>query len=297
MSGAVEVTADLLRGWRPPAIADDSDKDGRGRVMVVGGGAQVAGAVLLTATAALRAGAGKLQIGAPRGLATALALAMPEARVVPLAETPEGDLAPEAADALSPLVDRCEAMVIGPGMLDGDAAGELVRRLLVGAGPAMVVDAAAMKGLAERPDAAHVRAGRLVLTPHAGEMAGLAGLQKAAVLADPLGVARAAAAKLQSVIALKGAETVVVSPDGKAWRHAGGAVGLATSGSGDVLAGIVAGLIARGASPAQAAVWGVFVHAEAGRRLSRKIGRIGFLARELLDEIAPVIEGLEQQAG
>jgi NAD(P)H-hydrate repair Nnr-like enzyme with NAD(P)H-hydrate dehydratase domain len=95
------------------------------------------------------------------------------------------------------------------------------------------------------------------------------------------------------VVALKGADTVVVTPEGSAWRHRGEAVGLATSGSGDVLAGVIAGLLARGAAPAQAAVWGVHVHGQAGVRLSRRIGRLGFLARELLDEIAPVLAELE----
>jgi hydroxyethylthiazole kinase-like uncharacterized protein yjeF len=293
MSGAVEVTPELLRAWRPPALSDQADKEARGRVLVLAAGAQVAGATLLTALGALRAGAGKLQIGAPRSLALPLALALPEARVIPAAETDGGELAPEAAADLAQACARCEVAVIGPGMLDASAAGELTFRLLETEGPTLVVDAAAMRGLAADPPRARPRAGEMVLTPHAGEMAALAGVEKAEVVADPLGVARRTAARLQAVVALKGAETLVVSPDGKAWRHAGGEVGLATSGSGDVLAGVVAGLIARGASPAQAAVWGVFVHARAGARLARRLGRVGFLARELLDEVAPVLDALE----
>jgi ADP-dependent NAD(P)H-hydrate dehydratase len=294
LSAVVEITAEALRGWRPPWPAADGDKDARGRVLVLAAGPQVAGATLLAALAALRAGAGKLQIGAPRSLAQALALAVPEARVIPAAETSAGELAPAAADDLAGAFTRSNAAVIGPGMLDPEAAGELALRLLRTGGPSVVVDAAAMQRLAEDPGGARRRAGQLVLTPHAGEMAALAGVEKSAVLADPLGVARRIAADLQGVVALKGAETLIVSPDGKAWRHASGAIGLATSGSGDVLAGIIAGLIARGASPVQAAAWGVFVHAQAGARLARRIGRIGFLARELLDEIAPALDALER---
>jgi hydroxyethylthiazole kinase-like uncharacterized protein yjeF len=292
MSGAVEVTAELLRGWPLPSPARHGDKDARGRVLVLAAGAQVAGATLLTAVAALRAGAGKLQIGAPRSLGLALALATPEARVIPAAETAGGELAPEAAEELAKAFARCEAAVIGPGMLDQDAAGELALRLLQVEGPALVVDAAAMRGLFADPARARRRGGQMVLTPHAGEMAALAGVDKVEVVADPLAVARRTAAQLQAVVALKGAVTLIVSPDGKAWRHSGGDVGLATSGSGDVLAGVIAGLIARGASPAQAAVWGVYVHAQAGERLRRRIGRIGYLARELLDEVAPALEAL-----
>lgn len=246
MSGPVPVTDALLAGWRPPALSDTLDKDGRGRVMVLASGAQVAGATLLTATAALRAGAGKLRIAAPRSLAVGLALAIPEARVFPCPETGEGELAPEAAEHLAGVFAGSDAVVVGPGMLDEGAAGELALRIIEGEGPAMVVDAAAMLGLAEDPGRARRLRGRMVLTPHAGEMAGIAGCSRADVERDPLTVARAVAAALKAVIVLKGPTTFVVSPDGAAWRHEGGLAGLATSGSGDVLAGVVAGLLARG---------------------------------------------------
>jgi hydroxyethylthiazole kinase-like uncharacterized protein yjeF len=274
-------------------VGEATDKEARGRVLVIGGSAQVAGAVVLAGIAALRVGAGKLQIGAPESVATALSVAIPEARVVPLAQTSDGELGPQAADAIGDLVTKCDAVVVGPGMLDDASAGALVLKLLEQQGPAMVVDAAAMSVLAKRADAARGHAGRLVLTPHAGEMAGLTDSAKADVEADPVGVARRLAASLQAVVALKGAETFIVSPDGQAWRHSGGSKGLATSGSGDVLAGVIAGLLARGAAPLQAAVWGVCVHGAAGRALAERIAPVGFLARELLDEIAPVMAGLE----
>jgi len=293
MSGAAEVTPELLRAWPLPAVAEQSDKEMRGRVLVLAAGAEVAGATLLTAMAALRAGAGKLQICAPRSFALPLALAIPEARVVPAAETQRGELAACAAETVEALMDHCDAAVIGPGMLDEDSAGELVRRLLGVAGPALVVDAAAMPALAADPEVARRRAGRLVLTPHAGEMARLAGINVDELSADPIGRSREVAARLQAVVALKGGSTLVVSPDGKAWRYAGGVPGLATSGSGDVLAGVIAGLLARGGAPVQAAAWGVFLHGEAGRRLARRLGRLGFLARELLDEIPGVMAELE----
>jgi ADP-dependent NAD(P)H-hydrate dehydratase len=297
MTQAAEITARALRAWPLPPLSDDSDKDSRGRVFVAAAGAEVAGATLLTAVAALRAGAGKLQIGAPRSIATALALAVPEARVIPGAETPDGELSPEAAESFARSLARSDAAVIGPGMLDEAAAGELTLRLLHTDGPALVVDAAAMLGLAHDPKGARRRAGEMVLTPHAGEMASLTGCSKAEVAADPSAAARAAAARFKAVVVMKGSTTLVVSPDGKAWRHVGGQAGLATSGSGDVLAGVIAGLLARGAAPAQAAVWAVFLHAEAGARLRRRLGRVGFLARELLDELAPALDELDRPEG
>ena len=293
MSAPTEITGELLAGWRPPRIDGDSDKEARGRVLVLAAGAQVAGATLLTAVAALRAGAGKLQVCAPASLATALALALPEARVMPAPETVTGELAPQASQAIGEALGRCDAAVIGPGMLDEGLAGELALRLAAAEGPVLVVDAAAVVGLARDPGRAATHGGRLVLTPHLGEMAALSGCAKGEVEADPLAAARTAAARFQAVVALKGADTLIVTPQGQAWRHRGGAVGLATSGSGDVLAGAIAGLAARGASPAQAAAWGVFAHGQAGVRLAARVGRLGFLARELLDEIAPVLNDLE----
>jgi hydroxyethylthiazole kinase-like uncharacterized protein yjeF len=278
----------LLREWRLPEVGEASDKEARGRVMVIGGGVEVGGATLLAGVAALRAGAGKLRLSAPEALAAGLALAVPEARVFPTSTS-----AAEAAKALAHAVRGCDAVVIGPGMLDEAAGGELALQLATADGPAMIADAAAMVGLARAPDRAREIGGRLVLTPHAGEMAAMLGCEKAAVAADPVGAARRLAADLQAVVALKGAVTFVVSPDGRAWRHDGGSPGLATSGSGDVLAGVIGGLLARGAAPAQAACWGVFVHGSCGRRLAARIAPLGFLARELLDEIAPTLAELE----
>ena len=124
-----------------------------------------------------------------------------------------------------------------------------------------------------------------MLTPHAGEMAALLSIPKEEVVADPVLAARQAAAKFQAVVALKGATTWIVSPSGEAWKHDDGVIGLGTSGSGDVLAGVIGGLLARGAPPLVAALWGVRLHARAGHRLTASIGPLGFLAREIAHAI------------
>jgi hydroxyethylthiazole kinase-like uncharacterized protein yjeF len=282
------LTPELLLGYPLPRLAVDSDKDHRGRIMVVGGGAEVPGAVLLAGVAALRTGAGKLQLAAGAAWARALALAAPEARVVTVPSTQAGDLKPEAATVLVELIGRCDAVVVGPGMLDENTATELTARLLREAGEAgFVLDAAAMTAL--RPAIARRAGGRLVLTPHAGEMAALSGRSREEVLADPLEVAREMAASLQAVIVMKGSDTRIVTPSGRAWIHRHGVVGLATGGSGDVLAGVIGGLMARGLAPAAAALWGVFLHGQAGARLSREVGPLGFLARELPAQVPRVL--------
>jgi NAD(P)H-hydrate repair Nnr-like enzyme with NAD(P)H-hydrate dehydratase domain len=130
--------------------------------------------------------------------------------------------------------------------------------------------------------------------PHAGEMARLLECEAMRSSADPLGAARRAAETFGVVAVIKGQFSHIVSPDGRAFRFEGGGVGLATSGSGDTLAGIVGGLCARGADPLTAALWGVSLHGEAGRRLSRDVGRVGFLARELLDLVPPLMDELSR---
>ncbi len=149
--------------------------------------------------------------------------------------------------------------------------------------------AAALAALAADRELLHALRGRAVITPHAGEMASIKGLSKEAVGRDPLATARRAAKHLRAVVVLKGRETHIAAPDGEAFRNRAGNVGLATSGSGDTLAGVIAGLIARGADPVRATLWGVFLHGEAGARLARSRGPLGFMARELPGEVPRIM--------
>jgi ADP-dependent NAD(P)H-hydrate dehydratase len=296
MSRPAEVTPALLRTMPLPRHGDGEDKDARGRVLVIAGSTEVPGGALLAGIAALRAGAGKLQLAVPGSVAPGLALALPEARVTGTAETPAGEIAAAEADRLATRAGGCDAVLLGPGMMDGENAGALATGLLARcaeSGVPFVLDAAAMHRLRDcRGVLRGGLAGRVIVTPHAGEMATLLGVPRDAVLADRLGAAREAASTLGVVAVMKGSGTFVVSPDGLAWCLPAGNVGLATSGSGDTLAGIVAGLLARGATPVEAAVWGVFLHAEAGARLAQSLGPIGFLARELLAEIPRIMAGM-----
>ncbi|GAA5785900.1 NAD(P)H-hydrate dehydratase [Chitiniphilus shinanonensis] len=272
--------AALLR-WPLPMPEPDGDKESRGHVLVVGGSPEMPGAVLLAATAALRAGAGKLSVATGRSVAPLVAATLPESRVLALPETTAGGLALEGAALLAPLAPKLDAILIGPGMQDEAAAAAFVRAALPGLpGLPLVLDACAMAAVrGEMPPCP------VLLTPHAGEMAHLTGVAKPTLLADPLSAARVAAACWQAVVALKGAVTHIACPDGTAWRHEGGNVGLGVSGSGDVLAGVIAGLLARGAALEQAAAWGVALHARAGEALAARLGPLGYLAREIADEI------------
>jgi hydroxyethylthiazole kinase-like uncharacterized protein yjeF len=290
----VVITARRLRRWPLPQPSEGDDKEDRGRVLVIGGAPQMPGAVILAATAALRAGAGKLRIATPRSIAPLVAAAVPESLVQALPETPSGAIDPAAAEELASAIESSGTAVIGPGLVDEETTGRLMLDLVPRLERAtLVVDAAAFAPLADAPGLLGPLAGRAVLTPHAGEAASMLKGEKEAIERDPLATARRAAAEFGAVVALKGARTHIAAPDGQVWINTGGTIGLATSGSGDTLAGLIAGLIARGADPARATAWGVFLHASSGNLLARKVGRLGFLARELLDEIPALLHGLE----
>jgi len=291
MNRIEDIRLESLVRFPLPSLADAQDKDGRGAVLVVAGGARVPGAGLLTGEAALRAGAGKLQMAAIRSTAPGLGLSMPEAAVLPVAASPAGEMSATAGRTLAPAAREADAVVVGPGMMDPEGAGKLARALIAAArDAAFVLDAAALTGFELSRTATHALHSRLVVTPHAGEMAKLVDCSKDEVVADPIGAATIASRSLQAVVVMKGAVSFIVEPGGRVWRHSDGVVGLATSGSGDVLAGVIGGLLARGAGPETAALWGVCVHARAGVNLSRQMGPVGFLARELLAEIPRTLE-------
>jgi len=230
---------------------------------------------------------GKLAIASPESAAALVAAAIPEARVIPLQEADDGGVSCDALAKLEPLAQRVDAVLAGPGMSGGETTLRFLHDLMPLFGrPTLILDALAMDsvrrlGRFDRP---------VLMTPHAGEMAHLTGERKEDIRADPLSIAGRYAKAWNAVIALKGVQTCIATPDGRLWHHSGAVPGLAASGSGDVLAGVVAALAARGASLEQAAAWGVTLHARAGRQLERRLGTVGYLARELAAEIPGLLD-------
>jgi hydroxyethylthiazole kinase-like uncharacterized protein yjeF len=280
------VTTQLLRSWAPSEPDDGGDKHDRGTVAVVGGGTSTPGAVLLAGLAALRVGAGRLQVVTVDTTSVAVAVSLPEAMVSGLPADEHGSISPDAADQLVDTLGGAGTVVVGPG-LSGDGVLPLLQRLLprLGDDVTVVLDAVALTALAQAPELLEPLAARTVLTPNSGELAALLDGQQL----DELAACTAVVERYGAVVSGRG---WVVSPDGRSWREEAGGIGLGTSGSGDVLAGLVGGMLARGAEPAQAAVWGQYLHAAAGDRLSAELGRLGFLARELLDEVPRVLTTL-----
>lgn len=285
------VTPHLLRGWPLPPL--QAEKDARGRLLVVGGSRSNPGGVLLAAESAMRVGAGKVRVATVRSTAVHVAVALPEAWVVGLAESEDGQLAPGAAGTVAELAQECDAVLVGPGMGSPEAAGRLASRGLAETGTPAVVDALALAAVTEDHQVLSHLAGRAVLTPNWRELSRTLGWEESKVEDDAREAALRLAARTSCCVQAGGPVTWTADPDGRSWRGAVGGPALGTSGSGDVKAGIVAGLLARGAEPAQAAVWGAHLHGSAGDRLSASLGPTGFLARELAAQVPQVLAELQ----
>jgi ADP-dependent NAD(P)H-hydrate dehydratase len=281
------VTPATLRAW--PLPEPGGGKGSRGRLTVLGGTTTTPGALLLAGEAALRAGAGKLGLATARPVAHAVAVVSPEAMVIGLPTGRDGCIAVGAADEVLAFADGADAVLVGSGFIDTAASVRLLRAVLPRSGGPVVVDALASAYLTEHPDGLHHLEGRVVLNVNPTELSRTARHDEAQVEADPYDAARTVAERSQVVVLCGGREKLVVTPEGDSWLVPGGGPGLGVSGSGDVQAGVVAGLLARGAEPAQAAVWGAHLHARAGERLAASVGTVGYLARELPPEIPPIL--------
>ena len=270
----------------PPVV--DGDKETKGRILIVAGSRQVAGAALLTANAAMRAGAGKLRMATVESVAVATALAMPEAMVVGLSEARDGGFTRRGVLQLREQADSVDVVVAGPGMAEAQTCTALAEYLLESPA-AIVLDAALLHSLAPVDPSRRGSPLPPVLLPHSGELASLLDCDEREIESDPIGCGLRAAERYGAIVLVKGVTSHVVTLDGKAWTYEGGAPGLGVSGSGDTLAGMVGGLLARGADPLTALLWSVLLHGEAGEALARKVGPVGFLAREIPDEIPALL--------
>lgn len=279
MSEAVGVTVDLLRSW--PLPDPGSDKEARGLVVVVGGNRSTPGAVVLSGESALRVGGGKLQVVTAASVAVAVATALPEAGVQGVEETDGGDVDAGSAEDVRSTADGCACVLLGPGLLDPDAASALLAAVVPHLEGPVVIDALGSSYVTHHPDGLHHLEGRSVLTVNPTELARTLGEEEGVVGKDLLAAARRLAERARAVVLCGGPVKAIAAPDGEAWQVTEGGPGLGVAGSGDVQAGYVAGLLARGADPAQAAVWGAYLHAVCGDRLAEKVGPAGFLAREL----------------
>jgi len=213
---------------------------------------------------------------------------MPEAMVSGFATARDGGFSRRAVGSVAEQAAKADAIVAGPG-LTANPATEKLARALCGLGTPLALDAALLHALPEATKESRRARTPPILLPHKGEMASLLGCSPEAVEHDPVGAGRQCAERYDALVLVKGVQSHVVAPDGRAWKYDGGGAGLGVSGSGDVLAGIVGGLLARGAPPLSALLWGVWLHGESGRLLAEKVGPLGFLAREIAAEVPALL--------
>jgi hydroxyethylthiazole kinase-like uncharacterized protein yjeF len=270
----------------------EAHKRSVGVVVVLAGSRRMAGAAVLTALGAYRAGAGLVTLAVPEGILPVVQAGVTEATFLPLAETAEGSAAEEAAPALLERLEEADALAVGPGLSRDPSTQALVRRVVAGSPVPVVLDADGLNAFAGRAPELADRAAEAVLTPHVGEFGRLTGLSSREVMEDRVGHARKAAAELRCTVLLKGPRTLVADPDGTVRVNPTGGPFLASGGTGDVLTGAVAAFLARGLRPADAAVLGAYVHGEAGRMAADELGEQGAIASDVAARLPMVLDGL-----
>lgn len=289
---SVSVSAHLLREWSLPEPG--SDKEGRGVVLVVGGSRSTPGAVILSGEATLRVGSGKLQVATAESVASQVSVALPEALVRGLPEAESGDLGTAACADVVEMTDEDSTVLLGPGLVDPRAASELLAKIVPELTGPVVVDALGTAFVTDHPDGLHHLEGRCVVTLNLKELAKTLGADATDVHRDPVAAATDLARRTRCVVLAGGTSKVVATPAGDTFLVHEGGPGLGVSGSGDVQSGLVAGLLARGAAPDQAAAWGAYLHGRAGDRLAGEVGVVGFLARELPPVVPRLLTELHQ---
>jgi NAD(P)H-hydrate epimerase len=278
-----------------PHRRPDDHKRSSGVVLVVGGSRGMTGAVRLMAGSAYRSGAGLVTAAVPQGILPAVQAGIAEATFVPLPETDQGTVAEAALDALSERLGGFDALAVGPGLTRNPETASFVRSLVRACPVPMVVDADALNAFAGRADELADRQADAVVTPHAGEFARLSGVAAREVGQDRVGHARKLAGETAAVVALKGNPTLVAAPGGQVRVNTTGGPELATAGSGDVLTGMTAAMLARGLDPRDAATAAVYLHGLAGSLAGVELGD-GTMASDVINRIPEAVARVSETA-
>ena len=287
------LTNDWARTVLPERPAD-SHKGTFGRTMIVAGSRDFRGAAYLAAASAARVGAGLVTIAVPSSLIPSIAPSAVEPTFLPLPESSNGVVSADAAALILESLDTYSALLVGCGLGQADQTRSMVERLLLSGAdlPPTIVDADGLNTLARIPDWSDRWPAASILTPHPGEMARLVGGSAIDSNAGRLSLARSAAREWHKTVVLKGAHTVVAHADGSAEVSPFANPGLATAGTGDVLAGAIAGLVSQRLAPETAAPLGVYLHGSAGEKVRLELGHTGMIASDLLPELPRLIRDM-----
>jgi hydroxyethylthiazole kinase-like uncharacterized protein yjeF len=274
----------------------NANKGSFGRVLVAAGSINYIGAAYLACSGAQRVGAGLVTLATAGSLQTVLAAKLTETTYLPLPESKPGVIAAKAADIITSQLTRYDVLLLGCGLGQDPATVDFVSSLVLEKEiPLPVLDADALNILSGIPDWRQRLAGDAILTPHPGEMSRLCGLTINEIQADRPGTARRFAAEWHQTIVLKGAYTVIAAADGRCRVSPFANPGLASAGTGDVLAGAIAGLAAQGLTPFDAASLGVYLHGQAGEVIRERLGDAGMIASDLLPVLPTVIKQLKER--
>ncbi|HZK44403.1 MAG TPA: NAD(P)H-hydrate dehydratase [Syntrophomonadaceae bacterium] len=271
----------------------ESHKGTYGHVLVVGGSIGLTGAVVLSSNAALRVGAGLVTAAVPESLLPIVQTNLVEVMTSPLAETGQATIALEAKPALENLLGTVSVCAVGPGMARYPEALAILDFIIKRAGVPIVIDADGLNAIEQDISILKDRQVPIVLTPHPGEMARLMGKTIPEVQADRLNMALELAQKCGVTVVLKGYNTIIATAKGEAYINLNGNPGMATAGSGDVLTGMIAGLIAQGLKPVEAAVTGVFLHGAVGDKVAEVKGQRGMTSGDIINFMPDILQGFE----
>jgi len=287
------LTREVVSNWLPRRPAN-AFKNRVGQILVLAGSRGYGGAARLAAVSALRAGAGLVMLAAPESLLPQFEAATAEVMKLPLPEE-NGIISAGAMTTLQDRLPWADVMALGPGLGISAGVQSIVKQMLAEFSGTIVLDADALNNLSGQQDAIRRAAGKIILTPHPGELARLTGANKLAIANNPVAIARQTAEELGQVLVLKGAPTVIASPTGEVFINSTGNPGMATGGSGDVLAGIIAGLAGQGLDPLRAALLGVYVHGMAGDCARDHLGEWSMLAGDIMEHLHVALQELAKR--
>jgi len=278
------ITFDMVcDGFRPRQA--DAHKGTAGHLMILAGSPGKTGAAAMASISAMKTGAGLVTLGVPASLNPVLESQVLEVMTEPLAETRDSMLAEASFDNIMQLLEGKACLVIGPGLGMSGETGNLIKQLLLNAGIPVVIDADGINHLSGSTDLLKQTNIPVILTPHPGEMAKLTGDSIRKIQKDRTESARKFAMEFGVHLVLKGTKTVIAHPDGSVFINPSGNPAMASGGMGDVLTGIIGGLVTQGYSPEYASIAGVFIHGASADSIMKKTGPIGILASEVLNAI------------
>lgn len=290
------ITQDVI-GLLIPHRKRNSHKGDYGRGQIIAGSVGMAGAAILACRAALRSGMGLLKLYIPESLTTLITTSVPEVITVPLTEVRRGVIGISNFQKIIEDTAWPDVIAIGPGCGNNAEIAELIKRLLCEVTIPMVIDADGINALAKSLHWLETKKCPVILTPHVGEMSRLTGLSSEEINAKPIDTAVAFSKQWKTITVLKGARTVIATPDGEVFVNINGNSGMATAGSGDVLTGIITSMIGQGLDPVNAAVLGVYLHGRAGDIMVAERGEHGLLAGDLIFGLTKAIRELVENGG